>query len=128
MRSRTGGSNFFLYLFAGAKTGVKQALCFQLVQCLTVIVKMLGLAANRLLPFQTQPCQIIINACLIFGVAATGINIFDAENKTPARITGLIRGEKSGKGMPQMQSPRWGRGEACHYVISGLVIQPVVRV
>ena len=69
---------------ARAETRVHQAPILELLQRLAIFIKMIRLAAHRLLPFKAQPCQVFGDGVIVFWFYAGRVDVFDPEQKPPA--------------------------------------------
>jgi hypothetical protein len=66
---------------------------------------MLGLAADRPVPIETEPGKVLDNGGLTFGPTAGMVDILDAQQKTTARLARGAPTFERGADMPQMQIP-----------------------
>lgn len=103
-----GGSD----IFAAAETGIDEALGFQLLQGRGVIGEMLGLAADRFLPVEAEPMQIVIESGFEFRATAGAVDVLDAQQKTPARFARGAMSEQGGMGVAEMEKPCRTRRES----------------
>src|SRR3954462_10477305 len=81
-----GTGDFLLDLLAGAEAGVGDAQCLLPMQRRAVVVEMLGLAADRSRPWQTQPGQILHQLPLELRPTPAGIDILDPQQEYPAPV------------------------------------------
>lgn len=84
---------------AAAETGIDKAQMLQLCQGLAISAHPPRLTQHRFFKGKTEPPQILDDCRFIFGAAARGINIFDTQQKTRARL--LCRQRR--KGVTEMQ-------------------------
>ena len=96
---------------AGAGTGIEQAALGQRFQPRGIGGDLVGLAVDRAIPCQTQPCQILDNLRLPLRAAPLKIGILHPEQELPTRRPRAVMGEDGGIGMAQMQRPGWRRRE-----------------
>ena len=108
MRGMAGGGDFRLYVLAGAKTGIGQALLAKNIQSRGVIIHMRRLAAHGLFPGQPQPFHVLEDGGVEFNPAAAPVDILNTQQKPPAM---RMSGSKQRRvGMAKMQvSCRAGR-------------------
>ena len=85
----------------------------QPIDRLPVKLKMLGLPAHRLLPFDAEPGEVVIDRGLEFRPAAGLVDILDAQQEHPAAAPRQIEIEQRGIGMAEMEPAvrRWGKSE-----------------
>ena len=79
-------------LAPGAKAPIDQCPFDQLIQGAAIIRHVLGLAADGFLPRQAQPSQVLKDRRLIFGAAARGVDVLDAQKEASARRPGRTMG------------------------------------
>ena len=73
---------------------------------------MLGLAADRGLPAQPEPGEVLEDGGLEFRPAAGPVDVLDAQQKTPARLSRRGFREQRRIGMAEMEMARGAGGEA----------------
>ena len=78
--------------------------------CIEVDRQTTALVDGTLLPFNSQPSQIIDNRIRIVRFAAVRIEIFDPENSDSSGLDRAFEGPKECRRMPQMQMTRGRRG------------------
>jgi DNA-3-methyladenine glycosylase II len=89
VRRLSGGGD----LGARAEAGINEALAFEPGQRGGVILEMLGLAADRALPVEPEPGEVLMDGGLEFGPGARAVDILDAQEEA----TGLPPGFRPGK-------------------------------
>ena len=103
----------------------------QRVERRTVVVKMVGLPANRLLPIESQPGEIVAYGTFELGLAARRINVLDAQQKAAACICRHVMVEHGGIGVAQMQRAvgAWGKAEngLCHETRTVWIVANMAR-
>jgi DNA-3-methyladenine glycosylase II len=92
-------------VLARAEAGVDYAPFLQLQESTVVIGEMLRLPPHRLLPAQSQPCEIFVNGALELRPAACDIDILNAQEEPTLEALGKIRIEQGRIGMAQMKPP-----------------------
>lgn len=80
----------------------------QAIKRSAVVREVLGLASHRRFPTQAQPGEVFVDRGFVVGPAARAIDVLDAQQEAIARIGG----EKRGVSVPEVEQPRWERGEA----------------
>src|SRR5215813_488620 len=72
---------------------------------------MLRLAAHRLFPVQAEPGKVLVNRRLELRPAARHVDIFDAQEETPAGRPRRLPADERGCGVSEMEIPRRARRE-----------------
>lgn len=77
---------------------------------------------DRLFPSKAEPGEILEDRRGEFRLASVYVDVFDAQQESPAELLCPMGGEQCGIGMPQMQIAIWAWGEAkdrlgCHEFI-----------
>ena len=116
LRRAAGAGDLGLDLPPGAEAGIEQPRGFELRQGRAVIVGMLGLAAYRSVPIKPEPPQILDDRADVFRAAAGMVDVFDAQQKTPARLARRPPPLQCRPHMPQMQIPGRARRKSRDHV------------
>ena len=106
-----------LDLGAREEGGIDEAAGFEVFEHRPIFGNMVGLAAHRLLPVQPEPAQVFVDLCLVFGPAAGGIDILDAEQEAAAGLAGHVVVQHRRERVAEMELAVRARGEAenrCH--------------
>jgi DNA-3-methyladenine glycosylase II len=107
MRRKARTRDLIGYLFARAKAGIEHAHRSKPIECCPVIGEMFRLPTHGPLPAKPEPGEILVNRSLEFRSRTRGIDIFNAQDETPAfSPRGLIGGEGRQR-MAEMQQPGW---------------------
>ena len=95
---------------ARAKAAIDQPALAKGVYSGGIVCKMVRLTPHRLFPVKAQPAQVLIDAVLIFGAAAGGVDVLDAQDETACGVFGGLIGRQRREGVPLVQaSGRRGR-------------------
>ena len=90
-------------ILARPETAIEQTSPVQVVDHGRIVSQVFGLAANRPVPDQPQPCQILDNGVLKGRLAAGRVDILDPEQKTSPDLAGGAPGGQGGKGVAAVQ-------------------------
>ena len=108
------GRDFFSDLAARAKTGIDQACTIQCVERLAIIIEMIGLAAHRSIPGQSQPGDIVEDGLFEFGPAAIAVQVLDTQQENSVRFgTGGAPTLQGRPGMADMEQTGWAGRKSC---------------
>ena len=106
-------------LCAGAEAGVDQPLRFEhLIRAgvdlcaFALVIGAVGAApAPALVPDEAQPGQVFFQQVCVFPGAALRVQILDAEDDAPARMSGAQPGQQAARKVAQMQPPAGAGGK-----------------
>src|SRR3954452_18401906 len=110
--STTGAGDLDLDLAPCAEARVKQPADVEPPERGAVILKMPGLAADRSVPVEAEPGEVLDDRRVVFGPAAGVVDILDPQQKQPAGLARRAPALERRADMPQMQITRRARREA----------------
>lgn len=108
----TGALDLALDVGAGAEAGVEETSPLKLGRGGGVVVEMLALEADRLLPLQSEPGEIVEDRRGVPGRAAGRIDVFDAEEEAPPAAPAQLKGGERGKGVAFVEQAGRTGGES----------------
>src|SRR5713226_68502 len=95
-----------------AEAGIDERARSEAVERCLVVGKMRRLAPDFAVPVEAEPGEVGKHRIGEFRAAARRIDVFEAEEKPPARLARAAPGEKRGMGMAEMEIAGWARREA----------------
>src|SRR5204863_5472165 len=125
LRCAAGPRDLGLDLPSRAKTGIEQPPHrVELRQRRAVIVEMLGLTADRPIPIEPDPAQILDNSLGVFRAAARVVDVLDAQQKAPARFARRAPSLQRRTHMAEMQIPGRAWRKPRDYAVSAHASPP----
>src|SRR5205085_6209036 len=124
LRRAAGPRDLGLDLATCAKAGIEQPHRVELRQRRAVIVEMLGLTADRPIPIEPEPAQILEDRLGVFRAAARVVDVLDAEQKAPARFARRAPSLQCRTHMAEMQIPGRAWRKPRDYAVSAHASPP----
>ena len=88
LRRAAGPGDLGLDLAPGAEARVQQPLSFEAGERVAVIVDMLGLAAQRPVPGEAEPGEVLDDRVVVFGAAAGMVDVLNPQQEAAAGLAG----------------------------------------
>jgi hypothetical protein len=101
-------------LAAALEAWIGQAHGFELVHRRLIIAEILALPAHILLPGDPEPAQVFVDRGLVFGPAARGIDVLDAQQQPAVTLPRHVVIDERRIGMAEMQIAVRARCEPKH--------------
>lgn len=107
-----GGGGRVRDVGAGAEAWVEQAGLGEVVEGSAVFGEVLGLGADAVVPVEAEPGQVVDQGGGVFGAAAGGVDVLDAEEEAAFGLAGLGPGEEGGVGAAEVERAGRAGGES----------------
>ena len=123
MRSSGQFGEFLFDLFTSAEARVKKVSALEGINGLSVGGATRLLAKHLRFPSDSQPFKILEDRCFECLFAASGVNVFDPEEKASLLLSRSLKGGESGEGMAEVkETARTGSEASDEFLLQGSTI------